>query len=156
MSIEFGDEVRFEYVGRLPDGTVFDTSHEIVAEQAGITEAKQEWEYTPVTAKSGNEQLLEGLEEGLVGLEKGDTETITVPPEKGYGEPRDDQIETYERRSFEQKLGDVESEEGVHIQTQEGETGEVVEVSSDTVDIDFNHPLADITLEFEVEILEVS
>lgn len=156
MSIEFGDEVQFEYVGRLPDGTVFDTSHEIVAEQAGITEAKQEWEYTPVTAEIGDEQLLEGLEEGLVGLEKGDTETITVPPEKGYGEPRDDQIETYERRSFEQKLGDVESEEGVHIQTQEGETGEVVEVSSDTVDIDFNHPLAGITLEFEVEILEVS
>lgn len=156
MSIEFGDEVRFEYVGRLANGTVFDTSREIVAEQAGITEAKQAWEYTPVTAEIGDEQLLEGLEEGLIGLETGDTETITVPPEKGYGKPRDDQIETYERSSFEQKLGDVESEEGMHIQTREGETGEVVEINSDTVDIDFNHRLAGTTLEFEVEILDIS
>lgn len=35
-------------------------------------------------------------------------------------------------------------------------TGEVVEIDSDTVDIDFNHPLAGTTLEVEVEILDVS
>lgn len=123
MGIEFGDEVQFEYVGRVPDGRVFDTSREIVAERAGIAEAKQEWEYTPVTAEIGDEQLLEGLEEGLIGLEEGETETITVPPETGYGKPRDDQIKTYERSSFEQKLEDLESEEGMHIRTQDGEDG---------------------------------
>lgn len=155
MSIAPGDEVRFHYVGRLPTGTVFDTSREAVAEDAGIDEAQQAWEYAPVTVDIGDAQLLEGLEAGLIGLEEGETETIVVPPEKGYGESRDDRIETYERSSFEEKLGDVECAKGMHIRTRDGEAGEVVEVDSDTVRIDFNHPLAGTPLEFEVDILDV-
>ena len=156
MSIEPGDEVCFEYVGRLPDGTVFDTSRKEVAENAGILEAHEDWEYDPVKAEIGEGQLLEGLEEGLVGLGKGDTELIIVPPEKGYGESEDDLIQTFERSSFEEKLGEMESELGMHIRTKEDGAGELVAVDSETVDIDFNHPLAGITLEFEIEILDVS
>lgn len=156
MSIEPGDEVHFEYVGRLPDGTVFDTSRKEVAEDAGILEAHEDWEYGPVKTEVGDGQLLEGLEEGLVGLNKGNTELITVFPEKGYGEPEDDLIQTYERGSFEEKLGEMEIELGMHIRTKEDGAGELVAIDSETVDIDFNHSLAGSTLEFEIDILDVS
>lgn len=156
MVIERGDEVTIEYVGRLNDDTVFDTSREPVAEEAGLTDAESDREYAPLTVSIGDGRIIEGLEEGLVGMEKGDAETITVPPEKAYGEPNDEQVVEHDRDEFEQILQGETPEEGMVIQTQQGEFGEVVSVDDEVVRIDFNHELAGETLEFDVEVVDVA
>lgn len=156
MSIKPEDQVRFDYVGRLTDGTVFDTSRESVAEETGLAEAQPDREYSPLTAEIGGGQVIEGLEEGLVGLEEGDTETVTVPPEKGYGQPRDDQILTYDPSEFKQRLGKTEIEEGMRVRSQDGDVGEIRHIDSDVIRVDFNHALAGESLEFEIEVLNVN
>lgn len=156
MAIEVGNRVSLEYVGRLDDGTVFDTSREGIAEEAGLAEAQPGREYAPLTIVIGEEQLIDGLKEGLIGMEEGDVETITVPPEKGYGEPSEDHIREYPFDTFAGMLQDDDPEEGMVVRSQDGRAGEVVHVDEAVVRVDFNHRLAGETLEFEVEIVDVS
>ncbi|ADJ14018.1 FKBP-type peptidyl-prolyl cis-trans isomerase [Halalkalicoccus jeotgali] len=157
MGIEPGDQATIEYTGRLADeeGTVFDTSREQVAADSGLAETQPGREYDPLSVELGAGQLIEGFEEGLMGLEEGDTETITVPPEKGYGERRDGQVIEHDRDEFERQLDGQAAEEGMQIQTENGQIGEVIDVGEDVVRIDFNHELAGETLEFDVEVVSI-
>lgn len=155
MAISKGDSVTFEYTGRLPDGTVFDTSRESVAAESGLTDDGKDRTYEPLSVDVGNERIIEGLEAALVGLEEGDTETVTVSPDAGYGERSDDRIVEYDAAEFEAMLQDREPAEGIPVRTEDGLRGVVSEVRSDVVRVDFNHELAGETLEFDVEIVEV-
>lgn len=155
MAITTGDEVTFEYTARLDDGTVFDTSHESVAEDAGIVESQPQRTYQALTVTIGEQQIIQGLEEALLGLEDGDTETVTIPPEEAYGEWDEDQIQEYDADEFSQMIAGQEPEEGVHFETENGELGKLVHVDDEVVRIDFNHDLAGETLEFEIEITDV-
>lgn len=154
MGISTGDSVTIAYTGRLDDGTVFDTSRESVAEEAGLAAEQPDREYSPLTFEAGAGTVIEGLEEALMGLEEGDTETVTIPPEKAYGEASDERVAEYDLASFTEMLGGEQPAEGTHVQTQDGTVGEVVHVG-DVVRVDFNHELAGESLEFEVEIIEV-
>lgn len=156
MVIETGDRVEFEYVGRLPDGTVFDTSREGVAEESGLAAQQPDREYEPLTVDVGGGRVIEGLEDGLLGLEEGDEKSLRVPPEMAYGESSDDRVEEFDATEFAGMLKGQEPEAGMQVQTQEGSFGEVVHAGPDVVRVDFNHPLADETLKFEVEILDVA
>jgi FKBP-type peptidyl-prolyl cis-trans isomerase len=62
--------VTVEYVGRLEDGTVFDSSRD-----RGV----------PAECELGRDQLIKGWELGMQGMRAGGKRTITVPPELGYG-----------------------------------------------------------------------
>lgn len=157
MSIQKGDEVKIEYTGKLKDGTIFDTSRKKVAENSGLAENHPEdREYNPLEIQIGKGEIIEGLENGLLGLEEGKEKTIKVPPEKGYGKRRQEKIETYELSEFRQILQGEEPEEGMFIQTEQGQIGEIIKVDEKNVEVDFNHQLAGKELEFEVEILEVN
>ncbi|MDG5777706.1 peptidylprolyl isomerase [Haloarculaceae archaeon H-GB2-1] len=156
MAIEDGDEVTFDYVARTADGTVFDTSQESVAEETGLVEEQDKASYSSLTVTVGTGELIAGLDEGIVGLEEGDRETFTIPPEQGYGEWTEDKTVEYSPGAFMGMLEGEDPEVGQHVKIQDGQHGKVVEVSEETVRIDFNHELAGETLEFEIEILDVS
>ena len=156
MSITTGDSVTLEYTGKLDDGTVFDTSKESTAEEAGLAEAQPDREYTPLTVEVGRGQVIEGMEEGLVGLETGETETLTIPPEKAYGQPSEENIEEFETEELREMLGGQLPEEGSYLEAQGGSQGEIVHVDEDVIRADFNPPLAGETLTFDVEIIDVS
>lgn len=156
MSITTGDSVILEYTGKLDDGTVFDTSKESVAQEAGLAEAQPDREYTPLTVEVGGGQVIEGMDEGLVGLEAGETETLTIPPEKAYGEPSEENIEEFETEELREMLGGQLPEEGSYLEAQDGSQGEIVHVDEDVIRADFNPPLAGETLTFDVEIIDVS
>lgn len=68
---EKGDRVTVHYTGTLEDGTKFDSSHD-----RGI----------PFTFNLGAGEVIEGWDEGIVGMKVGETKILTIPPEKGYGE----------------------------------------------------------------------
>ena len=65
-----GDRVTVNYVGKLQDGTVFDSSI-----------ARNE----PFQFILGSGQVIQGWEKGIVGMRVGGTRVLTIPPEYGYG-----------------------------------------------------------------------
>lgn len=155
MAINTGDSVTVEYTGRLADGTVFDTSRESVAEETGLAADQPEREYGPLTVEVGEGRVIEGLEETLIGLEEGDTPTVTVPPEKGYGEWQEDHVREYDAEEFDRLVGGQTPREGDYLETEDGGIAEIVHVGDEVVRVDFNHVLAGETLEFEVEVVDV-
>ena len=156
MAITTGDTATIDYTGRLDDGRIFDTSRETVAEEAGLTDAQADREFEPLTVETGAGQIIDGLEEALVGMEAGDEDTVTIPPEKGYGEPTDDRIREYDAEEFERMTGGETPAEGAFVESPQGGMGEIVHAGSETVRVDFNHQLAGETLEFEIEVLDVN
>jgi len=87
---------------------------------------------------------------------KGDKLTVTLPPEKAYG-PRQENAEQripikhLLDKSKRYKVGQV-----VTVNTDQGHRQvQIVKVGKFNVDVDTNHPLAGITLEFTVDIQEV-
>jgi FKBP-type peptidyl-prolyl cis-trans isomerase 2 len=156
VTISTGDSVTLEYTGQLDDETVFDTSRRSIAEETGLAEAQPDREYTPLTVDIGDEQVIKGMEEGLIGLEAGDTETLTIPPEKAYGEPSDENIQEFETEELREMLGGQTPEEGSYLEAQNGSQGEVTHVDEEVVRVDFNPRLAGETLTFEIEIIDVN
>ena len=65
-----GDEIRVHYTGKLLDGTVFDSS---------VTRNR------PFDFPLGAGRVIQGWDEGVVGMKVGGKRTLTVPPDKGYG-----------------------------------------------------------------------
>lgn len=156
MVIATGDSVTIEFTGRLDDGTVFDTSRESVATETGLASAQPDREYTPLTIEIGSDRVIAGLENALVGLEQGASPTVSIPPEKGYGEWTEDRVREYEAEEFSQLVGGEPPEEGTYLQTQDGQVAELVHVDEEVVRVDFNHELAGKTLEFDIEIVDVT
>ena len=92
-SIKYGDSVTMDYIGRLPDGRVFDTSLWYVAEDdvlypKSLTFTHRSNDsykpFTMVAGKTGAGGTIEGFAMGVIGLSEGDQRTIEVPPEQGY------------------------------------------------------------------------
>jgi len=150
MKVEKGDFVVFNYIGRFENGEIFDTTYEDVAKEAGIY--VEDRTYGPLGANIGVGELIPGIDEGLIGMEIGEKKTITIPPEKGYGMPREDLIIDVPASEFE-KAG-IEPVEGAYIMTDSG-IAKITAVNEENVTLDFNHPLAGKTLVFEVEIVDI-
>jgi FKBP-type peptidyl-prolyl cis-trans isomerase 2 len=157
VTIATGDVVTIEYVGRLDNetATVFDTSREQIAEESGLADAQPDREYTPLTVEVGAEQVIQGVDEGLVGLEAGENATLSIPPAKAYGEWSEDRVQEFDTAELEEMLGGQMPEEGAQLEAQNGQRGSVTHVDEEVVRVDFNSELAGKPLEFEIEVLEV-
>ncbi len=150
MKIEAGDFVRFHYVGRFENGEVFDTSYEDIARENEIY--VEEREYGPLGVHVGVGEIIQGLDEALIGMEVGEKKRITVPPEKAYGMPNPELVIEVPVSEFTQ--AGLEPVEGLYVMTDSG-IAKIVGVGEETVKLDFNHPLAGKTLVFEVEIIGI-
>ncbi|EGG21276.1 FKBP-type peptidylprolyl cis-trans isomerase [Cavenderia fasciculata] len=65
-----GSSVNVHYVGRLTNGTVFDSSRKRGA---------------PFSFKLGAGQVIKGWDEGVAQMSKGETSELTISPDYGYG-----------------------------------------------------------------------
>ncbi len=82
--VKVGDNISINYVGTLTDGKVFDTSIETVAMKNNIyTPGRQ---YKPLNFTVGKREVIQGLDEGVVGMMVNDSRVLTIPPEKAYGQ----------------------------------------------------------------------
>ncbi|MDD0974243.1 FKBP-type peptidyl-prolyl cis-trans isomerase [Pseudomonas fontis] len=109
----------------------------------------------PAVFKVGDGNLLPGFEAALFGFKAGDKRTVTVVPEHAFGQPNPQNVQVMPRSQFQ----DMDLSEGLLVIFNDAANAElpgVVKAFDDAqVTIDFNHPLAGKTLNFEVEILEV-
>jgi len=109
----------------------------------------------PLQYIHGNGHLIAGLEEALEGKQQGDQLEVAIPPEKGYGVRNEEHIQKVPTSQFspDQKLEvgmqfQVKNQEAVMVFT-------VSEIEGDLVTLDGNHPLAGVTLNFAVEVMEL-
>lgn len=104
----------------------------------------------------GHQNIVRGLEEALEGAEVGQSLHVTVLPEKGYGEHDPQRVQIVSRDAF---PDDVVVEVGEQFVADSPENGRmtilVTKVEGDDVTIDYNHPLAGETLNFDVTITQV-
>jgi len=159
VSVEPGDRVRIEYVGRFEDGSVFATSDPEVAEEHGLVSTEAEGEGgpdpTPLSFTVGRNEVIEGLDETVVGMTIGEEGTATVPPKKGYGEYDPERVREYDIDEFEAMVG-TEPEIGLHVEARNDLHGDVTAIVGDTVEVDFNHELAGRTLVFDLRVREIT
>ena len=104
----------------------------------------------------GASNIIPGLENALTGKSSGDALSVSVAPEEGYG-PRDDaRIQEVPRDAF---PPEPEIEPGMQFNA-EGPDGQAVmvtiaKVEDGTITVDGNHPLAGVTLNFDVTIADI-
>jgi len=136
-----GDAVKVHYTGTLDDGTVFDSSAD----------------RPPLELTLGEEQVIPGFEEALVGMAPGDSKTVTIPADQAYGAHDADLVMTFEREDFPE---DLDPQVGQVLRMEQpggqGIRVAVVEVSDTNVTLDANHPLAGKDLTFDVQLVEIS
>lgn len=135
-----GDTVAVHYTGKLEDGEVFDSSRD----------------RDPLEFEVGSGQVIPGFDRAVEGLEVGNSREVTVAPEEGYGEPREDLVVDVERDQF---PAETEPEVGRQVQVQvapgQNRVATIAEVQEESVTLDLNHPLAGKSLTFDVELVEI-
>lgn len=108
----------------------------------------------PLAYLHGHNNIISGLEKALEGKTVGDSLSVVVSPEEGYGEREDAYITELSRKDFDD---DIEVGGAYYGQTDEGEVRPftVIGIDGDVVSVDFNHPLAGDTLEFDVHVVGI-
>jgi FKBP-type peptidyl-prolyl cis-trans isomerase 2 len=79
-----GDAVEVDYVGRLDDGKLFDTSIESEAKTSGLYQTGRT--YQPLAFTIGDKSLLPEFEKAIIGMSVGGKKTITIEAKDAYGE----------------------------------------------------------------------
>lgn len=133
-----GDTVSVHYTGKLSDGAVFDTS----AERG------------PINLTIGDRQVISGFEDALLGMEEGETKTVTLEPDDAYGSHDPNLVHVVGRT---QLPDDLDLSVGTELQATTPNGGQmrlaVTGLSDEEVTLDANHPLAGRALTFEMTLV---
>ncbi|MDO8647664.1 MAG: FKBP-type peptidyl-prolyl cis-trans isomerase [Candidatus Diapherotrites archaeon] len=145
--VEKGDSVKVDYTGELLDGNVFDTS---IGKK-------------PLEFVVGAGQMIQGFDNGVVGMNLGETKTIVIPPEEAYGPRNEKLVLVLDKNSQDYK--DAFAEEppiGTLVPltinttgTPQNVTAIVTKVDQNSITLDLNHKLAGQTLKFKVTVREI-
>ncbi len=103
----------------------------------------------------GHDNIIPGLEKGLEGAAAGEKRRVDVVPAEAYGDVDPDRVFELAKKEFPEELP---LEEGMQFvaETAGGDMAiTLTEIRDDTVVADANHPLAGMTLHFDVEVLDV-
>lgn len=139
-SAKRGDKVTVHYHGTLQDGTVFSSTRES----------------EPLQFTIGQDQIIPGFEEAVVGMTEGEKKNFKLNPDQAYGDYHEDKVFNVPK---DQIPNDINPEKGMslQVQPQEGEAllVKVVNLDEQVVTLDANHPLAGEDLYFDIELLAV-
>ncbi len=135
-----GDRVRVAYTGRFDDGSIFDSS-----------EGNPPLEFT-----IGAGEVIPGFDSAVTGLKAGESRTVAIAPEDGYGLHLPEMMAEVERRQIPDDhllaVGnylEVTAPNGANFEVR------IAELTDTHVHLDGNHPLAGKTLNFEIQLLEI-
>ena len=137
----------------MSEKEVYKVNYWLKNAEGGVVDTSEGGE--PMVIEQGNSAVIEGLQRAVVGRQPGERLEVTIPPEMAYGAHNPEFISQIPISAFE---GVEDVVEGMKFQTNTGNEAQVVQVvkvEKDHVLVDANHPLAGISLNFELEILEV-
>jgi len=134
-----GSQVTVEYTGSYTNGTVFDSS---VGRE-------------PLSFTVGQGMMIPGFEAEIIGMRVGEEKTFTLTPSQAYGERLDELIVEFNKSELTNMVGS-DLEPGMVLYGANGMTAIVVSVGEVNATLDLNHPLAGMSLIFEVKVLSIS
>ncbi|MGA9768826.1 MAG: peptidylprolyl isomerase [Blastocatellia bacterium] len=139
--VKEGDNVSLHYTGTLDDGTVFDSS-----------EGNE-----PLNFTIGSSQVIPGFENGVMGMELGESKEISIHPDQAYGDYHEELVKVVPRDAF---PPDVPPTIGMAFEM-ELPTGQampvrIIDVEGEDVTLDANHLLAGETLNFKVRVVAIN
>lgn len=141
MKVQNGNSVSVHYRGTLSDGTEFDNS-----KTRGQT----------LNFQVGSGQMIAGFDTALVGMSIGEVKNVSLSADEAYGQHRPEAVQPVPRTAFppefEFLVGEVVQGNG----PQGPFLARILEEREEDVVLDFNHPLAGETLNFEIELLAVN
>ncbi len=136
-----GKTVSIIYTVKMDDGTMIDTS-----------EGRE-----PLVFTIGDGDIIKGMEEAVKGMKIGEKKTFSVAPKDAYGEHDPNFVKELPRRLF---PADMPIEVGSQMAATNADGIEipfcVMNVTGDMIVADFNHVLAGKTLNFDIEIVDIS
>ncbi|MGJ8670348.1 MAG: FKBP-type peptidyl-prolyl cis-trans isomerase [Oceanococcus sp.] len=103
----------------------------------------------------GHGNLLPALEDAMIGKAAGDVFNVTLAPEQAYGLPREG---SQQRVPIKHLIASGKLRKGmaVKINTEQGQRDvRIVKLGRFTADVDTNHPFAGMSLNFEIEIIDM-
>jgi peptidylprolyl isomerase len=145
-----GDRVRIDYVGRIEEDSAGEPVRATDGEEflCGDT--------GPVELLIGGEEILPGLERALVGMAPGETRTVKIPAEEGYGQWDEEMMISLARRDLPPGLNPLPGQV-LEVTDDDGDVFpvKVAALTAETLIIDTNHPLAGKDLVFELRLLDI-
>ncbi|HET9529800.1 MAG TPA: peptidylprolyl isomerase [Blastocatellia bacterium] len=138
--VQSGDTISVHYTLTLDDGMVVDSS-----------EGSDPFSFTV-----GSGQIIPGFDEGVKGMEVGETREIAVDPDQAYGPYREEMVLVLPRSAFPPDANPAVGL-GIEVQSPTGESHlfRIIEIDGDRVTLDGNHLLAGETLHFKVRLVSI-
>lgn len=138
--IQNGDKVSVHYIGKLADGSIFDST---VGEE-------------PFVFTLGEDDLIDGFVNAIQTMDVGEKKTVTIGVEEAYGEWHDDMVIEVPRSEMPDDM-DLKVGDELEVTDEEEEPMLVMvsELTDDTVTLDGNPPLAGEALTFELELVAI-
>jgi peptidylprolyl isomerase len=135
-----GDRVKVHYTGFLEDGSIFDSS----------------LDGEPFELTLGEGAVIKGFEDAIVGMNEGESKTVSIPPEDAYGPYREDLVIVLDRAEVSLGFEPIVNMP-LKLQSPDGKVFNVFvkSVTPDTIELDANHPLAGKELIFEIKLIEI-
>ena len=109
----------------------------------------------PFSYVHGIGYLIPGLESAMEGKKAGESFSVSILPAQGYGEWDDSLLQVIPRSVFDEVEG-LEVGHQIQIEDQNGtRIAAVTKIEEGHVTLDGNHPLAGMTLNFDIAIVDV-
>ena len=146
------DNIVVDYIWRLEDGTVFDTSIKSIAEACDkYNEARDYTQWLSFEAQWG--QMVKWFDNGVIWMKVGQTKTVQFWPEEWYGEYDKSLIVTYPAS----EVGDLSQfKEWDTIYLWMWMPAKIDKITDKDVTFDFNHELAGKDLIFDITIKSIN
>ena len=137
------DFIELEFIGKVKDGNIFDTNIKEEAKKINL-----ELETRPLIICIGQNMILPAIDEFLIGKEIGKF-NLELTPEKAFGMRDTKMIKTMPIKIFLEKQ--VYPQAGMMFEF-DNVIGKVSAVSGGRVIVDFNHPLANKNVVYELNV----
>ncbi|MDF1578426.1 MAG: peptidylprolyl isomerase [Desulfurivibrionaceae bacterium] len=142
--VKTGDYVTIIYEGALKNGEIFESATE-----------ESPFEFTV-----GRNTVFPSFESGVLGMQAGETRTVTVNPEEAYGPRLEELVQTFKRDVFGDRIdpkpgmvvGMTVQRDGKNQQV----PASIIAVENDRVTVDYNHPLAGEELRYRITLQAIA
>lgn len=140
-SVAYGDTLDLRYAIRLRNGEQILSNFD---------------EPEPDTVALGDGTLAQTLEQWLIGVRPGERHVFLLDPWQAFGASQPELVQTLPRSDLPAD-SEFDIDSLVEFSLPNGQTlaGRILEIGDDAIKVDFNHPLADLPIEFEVEVVRI-